>query len=318
MLSALDIIKAHNKIKHYLNETPIEHSRFYSRECDGNVYFKCEHQQITGAFKTRGALHALMNLKPEEKIRGITAVSAGNHALGIAYASEILGIDTTIILPKNASTAKIEALKHYNVNLEFFGKDYDEAEITARNLEKETGKPLISGYNNLNVIAGQGTIGVEILNQLPDVDIVITPVGGGGLLAGVSAFLKNLKPAMQVMGVQTDTSPVMHESFKAGKITAMEIRNTIADGLAGLIEPGAISFDIVKKYADDVLLVTEEETRKAVVNFLEKHHQVIEGSAAVIPAAFLKYRHLFKDKKAVGVLTGRNISFELLKTLLSL
>ncbi|RKY87800.1 threonine/serine dehydratase [candidate division KSB1 bacterium] len=317
MISALQILSASKRIKPFIIETPLEYSPYYSSECGGNIYFKMEHLQITGSFKLRGAFNSLMSLTPEEKENGIIAVSAGNHALGIAYVSTLIGVDSTIVLPENASKAKVDALKFYNVKLEFCGSDYDSAELAARKMEKETGKTMISGYNDKNVIMGQGTIGVEVMNRLPEVDIVLVPIGGGGLISGVAIYLKEINPNIQVIGVQTDTSPAMYESIKAGKIVTVEVKDTIADGLAGQIEKDSITFDIVKNYVNDILLVDEKEIKKAISQFLDKQHQLIEGSAAVIPAAILKYRNIFNNKNVVGVLSGRNIDLKSLKNILS-
>jgi len=308
-----DIREAHRRIKPFIRQTPLYSSSYYSRTVDGDVYLKLENLQEIGSFKIRGALNRMLQLGQEERERGVLTASAGNHGQGVALSARLLGIKATVIVPGNAPGTKMEAIKRYGATLKILGKDYSEAEKQAKELEEETGMVFISPYNDAGVIAGQGTIGLEILDEKPDIDIIVAPVGGGGLISGVSVAAKAISPTIKIIGVQSETSPVIYESLKAGKIVDPELGESIAEGLHGLLEKDTISFDIIREHVDDVVLVSEDDIRNAIKIFLETHGLVVEGAGAVGLAALIKYRERFKGKKTAVLVTGRNIDGALLR-----
>ena len=312
-----EIRDARRRIGGVVRKTPLIYSQFFSEVAGGDVYLKLENLQVTGAFKIRGALYKMLKLTDEEKKRGVVAASSGNHAQGVAYAARMLGIKALIIVPKNTPKVKIDAIKSYGVELMVHGDYYDEAEAKAREFEREAGMVYVSPYNDADVIAGQGTIGLEILEELPDADVIIAPVGGGGLISGVAIAAKSINPEIGIIGVQSFASPVMYECIKAGKIIKVEnLGESIAEGLHGGIEDGSITFDIVREYVDEILLVGEDEIKEAIRLFLEHHHQVAEGSGAVGLAALLRYKGRFANRKMVVIVSGGNIDLELLKSIL--
>jgi len=312
-----EIRDARRRIGGVVRKTPLIYSQFFSEVAGGDVYLKLENLQVTGAFKIRGALYKMLKLTDEERRRGVVTASSGNHAQGVAYAARMLGIKALIIVPKNTPKVKIDAIKSYGVELMVHGDYYDEAEAKAREFEREAGMVYVSPYNDADVIAGQGTIGLEILEELPDADVIIAPVGGGGLISGVAIAAKSVNPEIGVIGVQSSASPVMYECIKAGKIIKVEnLGESIAEGLHGGIEDGSITFDIVREYVDEILLVGEDEIKEAIRLFLEHHHQVAEGSGAVGLAALLRYKGRFANRKTVVIVSGGNIDLELLKSIL--
>ena len=312
-----EIRDARRRIGGVVRKTPLIYSQFFSEVAGGDVYLKLENLQVTGAFKIRGALYKMLKLTDEERRRGVVAASSGNHAQGVAYAARMLGIKALIIVPKNTPKVKIDAIKSYGVELMVHGDYYDEAEAKAREFEREAGMVYVSPYNDVDVIAGQGTIGLEILEELPDADVIIAPVGGGGLISGVAIAAKSINPEIGVIGVQSFASPVMYECIKAGKIIKVEnLSESIAEGLHGGIEDGSITFDIVREYVDEILLVSEDEIKEAIRLFLEHHHQVAEGSGAVGLAALLRYKGRFANRKTVVIVSGGNMDLELLKSIL--
>ena len=308
-----DIREAHRRIKLFIRQTPLYSSLYYSRIVDGDVYLKLENLQEIGSFKIRGALNRMLQLSEEERARGVLTASAGNHGQGLALSAKLLGIKATVIVPGNAPRTKMDAIKSYGAALRILGRDYSEAEKQAKELEKETGMIFISPYNDARVIAGQGTIGLEILDEKTDIDLIVAPVGGGGLISGISVAAKSISPTIKIIGVQSEASPVIYESLKAGKIVDLELGESIAEGLHGLLEKNTISFDFIKEYVDDVVLVSEEEIKVAIKLFLETHGLVVEGAGAVGLAALTTYKELFKGKKTAVLVTGRNIDGELLR-----
>ena len=222
----------------------------------------------------------------------------------------------TIYLPENASKAKIEALRYYNVSLKFHSTDCGKTEIFARKTAEKNNLTFISPYNNPQIIAGQGTIAVELLRQLKQIDYVLVPIGGGGLISGIAGYLKSVKKNVKIIGCLPKNSPVMYESIKAGKIIEMKTKPTISDATAGGIEENSITFDLCKKYVDDYILVTENEIEKAIALILEKHHLVIEGASGVSVASYINERKKFKNKNVVIIMSGGNISMDGLRGIL--
>ena len=293
------------------------YSQYFSRLCNGEVYLKLENRQITNSFKIRGALNKMLNLSPKQRKRGVVTASAGNHAQAVAIAAEKLRIPARIVVPRNTPKIKIERIQQYNVELQVVGEIYDEAEQTAIELAEKEGLIYISPYNDRFVIAGQGTIGLEILEDLGFLNTIVVPVGGGGLISGIALAVKSLKPEIEIVGVQSIASPVMYESMKAGKIISMEVEESIADGLHGGIESQSITFDIVQEYVDEILLVEEKTIKKAIYLLAEKENQIVEGAGATPIALLLEQREKFKGKRVVAILSGGNIEEEQLSTILS-
>ncbi|MFY9221042.1 MAG: threonine/serine dehydratase [Blastocatellia bacterium] len=269
-----------------------------------NIYIKWENQQLTGSFKLRGAFNKLLRLK-KLGIKEVLGVSAGNHGLGMAYAASKLGMQSTIVVPKTAVATKIAGIKRFRANLVIEGEDYDKAEIIARQMAKERKIEFVSPYNDLEIIAGQATIAVEMLKN-HSFDLLLVPVGGGGLLAGCA--IVGAKYKIDVIGVQPANSTAMQSSFQAGEIVKVTELPTIADGLSGNLEDNTCTFPIIKKYVKDIVTVTEEEIEQTIFNFLLNDHQIIEGSGAVAAAALLTNKVDFAKYKNIGVIvSGGNI-----------
>jgi threonine dehydratase len=280
------------------------------------VLLKLENLQVTNSFKPRGAFNRLLHLSAEER-RGIITASAGNHGQAVAYAARKLKFPARIVVPKTTPKIKIEGIKKYDADLVLFGETYDEAEQKAKELARKDGCAYISPYDDELIIAGHGTIGLEIIEALPNVDAVIVPVGGGGLVSGISIAIKSIKPSVQVIGVQSEASPVMYESLKAGRIVEARKAETIAEGLSGGIEQGAMTFKIAQEYVDEMLLVREETIRRAVYLLWTSEKQVTEGSGAAAIAPIMENKSEFAGKTVVAVITGGNIDAKLFQSILA-
>ena len=308
-----NIINARERIRSHIRDTPMEKSFFLGEACGGNVFLKLENLQFTNSFKVRGALNKILSLSQDEKDRVLVAASAGNHAQGIGYAARMLDISALIVVPTYTPQVKIDAIKRYGVDLIIYGDKYLETEAKAREIEEKDGKTFISAYNDYEIIAGQGTIGLEMLEQTPDLDAVIVPVGGGGLISGISCAVKSQSSDIQVIGVQSYASPVMYESLKEGKIIEIPLEETIAEGLYGGIEEGSVTFDLCKKYVDEILLVEEKDILESIGLMALKQRQIVEGSAAVGVAAILDDPDRYANKKIGVVISGGNIEEELIR-----
>jgi threonine dehydratase len=308
MITPTDILAARRRIAGVAAITPLEHSLPLSAHTGAEVYLKLECAQVTGSFKVRGAANALLAVPDRSPA---IACSAGNHALGMAHAAALSGVEATLVLPLNASPAKVAALRRYPVRLILHGAGYDDAEAEALRLAKAEGLRFISPYNHPQVITGQGTLGVEVLEQLPEADTLLVGVGGGGLISGVGVWARAMNPHIRVIGVQAERSAAMLASLQAGQIVTAPDLPTLADGLAGNIEPHSITFPIVRRVVDTMLTVSEEQIAAAMRWLLDEHHLVVEGSAAVGVAALL---HGLVDgvagRRVVAILCGRNISSE--------
>ena len=308
--------KAEKRICSYVRKTPLEYSPFLSKEGKSRVYLKLENLQLTGSFKIRGAINKLLSLSQEDKEKGVITSSSGNHGAAFAYITSKLDIEGTIYLPKNASEAKIASLRSYETNLEFHGYDCVQTETHARNLSLEKGVVFVSPYNDPEIIAGQATIGIEIFEQLAGIDVVLVPVGGGGLISGLAGYLKSINKNIEVIGCQPINSAVMYESIKQDRIVNIESLDTISDGTAGGIEENSITFDFCKKYVDDFILVSELEIKESIRLILQHHHMLIEGAAALTVSSFLKNKYEFEGKNVVLIISGAKISLEKLKEIL--
>ena len=320
----MDIPELHERIKQaalrirpHVMATPLFPSRYLSEMNGGNVFLKLESEQVTGSFKARGALNKVLALKPENKSNGLVTASSGNHALGFARALSISGDTGVIYLPETAQPSKVEALRSYGVELVFHGENCLEAEMHARAVAEEKGMVWVSPYNDPLVIAGQGTVGKEILERLPEVDVVLATVGGGGLISGLAAWIKSESPSVEVIGCLPENAPEMYLSVLNGEVVGLEEPlETLSDGSAGGIEPGAITFDLCRELVDDYYLVNEKDIGEAIRWMVDHHHKIIEGSAGVALAAFTRHTQRFQGKNVAIVICGANIDTAVLKRLL--
>ena len=307
-----EVVAAEARIRPYVRQTPLEYAFGLSEAAQ--VYLKLENLQATGSFKLRGALNKLLALDQAQRRKGIVTASTGNHGLAVAYALSTLGMRGSIYLPENPSPQKLAMLRRYDVDLTFHGTDGVEAEREARRVSEQEGRVYVSPYNDPHVMAGQGTIAVEVLKQLDGVDCVMASVGGGGLIAGVAGYLKAVRPRVKVIGCLPQHSPVMYESIRAGRVVEMPVQPTLSDGTAGGIEAGAITFDLCRQYVDDWELVEEEAIGQAMKQIFEEHRLVVEGSAGVTVAAFLQIKERLAGKTVALVLCGGNIDIDKFKT----
>lgn len=309
-------LKAEERIREFIRYTPLHYSFYLSKKTQSRVFLKLENIQITGSFKLRGALNKVLSLNKTQRKKGLITASSGNHGAAVSYVSQKLGIKATIFLPSYVSKTKIESLRIYNPEIKVFGDDCLEAELKAKEKAQKSGACYVSPYNDLKIIAGQGTIGIELMEQLPEMDSVIVPVGGGGLISGLAGYLKNKSPRIETVGVQPENSPVMYESIKAGKILEMESKPTLSDGTAGGIEQGSITYDLCREYVDRFIVLTEDEILEALKIVIEKEHLLIEGAAALSVAALLKENNEFAHKNVVLIISGAKLSLEKLKQIL--
>ena len=310
-----DVRRARERIASTTRRTPLERSRWLSGELEREVFLKLECFQLTGSFKLRGAMSKLSSLTEDECARGVLTVSAGNHGLAVAHCSDALKFAATIVVPRSASRAKVEAIRRYAVTLVERGADYDAAERAAREMERTTGATFVSPYNDEEVIAGQGTIGLELLEDAPNLEAIIIPVGGGGLIAGVAIAAKSMSPRIKIYGVEPLTSPSMTAALEAGHIVEIEEQDTIADGCAGNIEVGSITFPIIQSLVDDIFLVSEESIRNAIGRIARHEHLIVEGAAAVSVAALRDTR--LTEHRVAAIISGRNISLDLFAEVIS-
>ncbi len=311
------VVEADRRLRPYLRETPLLPSPALGGPAGTpRLFLKCENLQHTGSFKLRGALNALLNLGGGARSRGVVAASTGNHGAAVAYASGLLGVDATIFVPETVSSAKLEAIRLLGAEVRLCGRDGIEAELQARSCAEESGLYYLSPYNDPAVVAGQGTVGVELHRQLPDLDAVFVALGGGGLISGMAAYLSNVRPDAHLIGCSPRNSAVMIESLRAGRILDLASEPTLSDGTAGGVEAGSITFDLCRHLVDDFEIVTEEEIAGALRDFVGSHQMLIEGAAAVAIAAYLRRRETLAGQRTVIVLCGANIALEDLRRVL--
>lgn len=310
------VLSAEKKIRPHVRETLLDQSVALSRMTGVNVFLKCENTQYTGSFKVRGALNKLLSLTPQERTQGVVTASSGNHGAAVAFGLKKLDIPGIVFVPETASPAKVDNIRNYDAKLEFFGDDCMKTEMHAHHYAKEHKMIYVSPYNDRDVIAGQGTIGLELTRQLAKIDVVLVAIGGGGLISGISGFLKSASPNTQIIGCLPENSPVMSASVAAGHVVEMETKPTISDATAGGIEEDSMTFEICQTCVDDYILVSEDEIKDAIVTAAKLLHFVIEGASGVALAALLKNAERFKGKNVVVVLSGANISLELFKKIL--
>ncbi len=311
-----EVLRAEQRIRPHIRETPLDYSASLSSLAHCHVHVKLENLQYTGSFKVRGALNKLLSLTPEQRTQGVVTASSGNHGAGVAYGLHKLGVQGTVFVPEHASVTKVEAIKQLGAQVRFYGKDSVLTEAFAQEYASSKGMTYISPYNDPQVIGGQGTIAVELTRQIERIDTIFVALGGGGLISGISAYLKTLSDHVRVVGCSPQNSPVMIESLKAQHIVEMESLSTLSDGTAGGVEPDAITFPLCQHLVDDYVLVSEEEIKEAMKLFMETQHMLIEGAAGVALAAFLQQREHLQGQNVVIVICGANISLETLKTIL--
>jgi threonine dehydratase len=307
---------AAERIDGLIRETPLEYSPFFSRQTGAEVYLKLENFQHTGSFKLRGASNRLKTLSAAIRAKGCVAASSGNHGAAVAYAMQKLDTKGVIFVPEQTSSAKVAAIRSYGGDVRFFGNDGLDTEIHAREYAEQEGMMYLSPYNDAVVIAGQGTCGIEIAKQLPDVAAVFVAVGGGGLISGIASVLKARNPNVRIIGCQPEVSAVMAKSVAAGRILDLPSGPTLSDGTAGGIEAGAITLELCRDLVDEFILVSEAKIADAVREYIDAQHQLIEGAAGVAIAAMLADTNLEKGAKTVVIICGANISRESLKCII--
>ncbi len=312
--------KAYWLIQSHIVRTPLVRSDYFSQKTGANVLLKLENHQVTSSFKARGAIHKVLTLTQDERKRGVITASTGNHGIAVAYGLSLSGGQGIVVVPETASLVKVENIRRLGAEVRFHGTDSGQTEIFARRYAAEQGMIYISPYNDPKVIAGQGTLGLEVAEQTGRVDFLFASVGGGGLICGTAGYLKMVRPGIRTVGCSPENDPAMIRSIEAGKIVEVEAKPTLSDGSAGGVEPGAITFKLCRTLVDHWVLVSEAEIAAAMRLFIENEHQLLEGAAASAIAGFLKRASEtpdeFKDKNVVIVICGARISLDALKSVL--
>jgi len=310
-------VTAADRVRPYIRKTHLTHSRPFSDLVNADVWFKLESLQITGSFKARGAVNKILSLTNQEKEQGVVSASTGNHGAAVAYAAGELDIGCTIYVPDDTSPAKLENMEQFRAKIKVHGDDCIKAEEKARQVSISTGETYVSPYNDPFVMAGQGTLGVEIESQCDGLDVIIISVGGGGLIGGTAGYLKSVWPEIHVIGCSPENSAVMIHSMKAGRVLDLESRPTLSDGTAGGIEENSITFPICCNVIDESVLVTENEIKNAMITYMEKEHQLLEGAAGTAVAALIKKKDDLHGKRVGVVICGGNISLDTVREILN-
>jgi len=305
-----DIVKAQSTKGDEIRKTPLVYSSIFSSLSGSKVYLKSEFQQKTGSFKLRGAYFKIKSLTDDEKRNGVVAASAGNHGQGVAFAASLENIPCTVVMPKNASPAKVAATRGYGAKVVLEGNNYDESWAKAQEIASSSGATIIHAFDDPHVIAAQGVIGLEILEDLPDVEEVYVPIGGGGLASGILIAMKTKNPKIKVIGVQSKSFPAMHDSFKSGELKSVGGNRTIADGIS-VKAPGKITFRIIKEMIDDIVLVDDTQIIKTMFLLIERGKMVVEPAGAAGLAYLLQVKPA-PGKKVVAILCGGNVDMYLL------
>ena len=307
-------IKAKEKLSKVLLKTSLIHSPIFSKEAGNEVYIKPENLQKTGSFKIRGAYNKITNLNDEEKKKGVIASSAGNHAQGVAYGAKESGIKAVIVMPKSTPLIKVESTKQYGAEVVLHGDVYDDAFKKAKELEEKEGYIFVHPFDDEDVIHGQGTIALEILEELPETDIILVPIGGGGLISGIACAAKILKPEIKIIGVEPEGAASAYEAIKEDKVVELKEANTIADGTA-VKKIGNITFEYIKKYVDEIITVSDYELMESFLLLVEKHKIIAENSGILSLAALKKLKE--KNKKVVSVVSGGNIDVLMISSMIN-
>ena len=311
MVSFEDVNEAYGILKGVVQRTPLEFSRTFSLMTKANIYLKLENFQKTGSFKIRGAYNKISHLSKEERKRGVVCASAGNHAQGVAHAATLLGVESTVFMPIYTPPTKIVATRSYGAEVKLEGDTYDDAAVAATRYAEEKRMTFVHAFNDEHVIAGQGTIGIEIYEMLPDVDVVVVPVGGGGLISGIALALKTLKPDVKVVGVEAEGAQSMKQSLEQNKIIPLKTIATIADGIA-VKTPKELTFSLAKQYVDEMVTVDDDMIAQALYFLLQRAKLVVEPAGAVSLAALLSKKVFFPKKQVVAVISGGNVNLGLL------
>ena len=314
-LKLQDIELAAQRLRPVLHHTELDMSSTFSEMTGGQIYLKCENRQKTGSFKIRGAGNKIAAIAERGEVKSVVASSAGNHAQGVALAAKNFGIPATIVMPASAPIAKVQATQGYGAKVVLSGDCYDDAYAKACEICREEGATFLHPYNDLEVIAGQGTLGLEILSDLPTVDIVIVPAGGGGLLSGVAACIKQINPRIRVIGVQAEGADAIARSFREKRYISTDEVSTIADGIA-VKSPGDITVELINRYADDVVTVSDIEISEAILMLMERCKQIVEPSGATPVAAVLKGKVDVRGNKVVCLLSGGNIDVSFIQCII--
>ncbi len=299
---------AETRIRPHIRETPVEESPALGASGGARVHLKLENLQITGSFKLRGAMNKLLSLTPAERARGVVAASSGNHGTAVAYGLRRLGLRGIIFVPENASPVKVAAIRSHGAEVRAHSTDSGKTEVFARRYAEENGLVYVSPYNDPVIVAGQGTLGLELTRQCGRIDSLFVALGGGGLITGIAGYLKAVGGRVEVVACSPENSAVMHHSVRAGRILEMESKPTLSDGTAGAVEQGAITLDLCRRYVDRYVLVSEDEIRRAMGMVIDHHHTLIEGAAGVAVAGYLKDAARYRDKDVAIVLCGANIA----------
>ena len=307
-------IKAKEKLSKVLLETHLIYSPIFSKESGNKVFIKPENLQKTGSFKIRGAYNKISNLTVDEKKRGVIASSAGNHAQGVAYGAKESGIKAIIVMPKSTPLIKVESTKQYGAEVILHGDVYDDAYKKAKELEEKEGYVFVHPFNDEDVLDGQGTIALEILEELPETDIILVPIGGGGLISGIACAAKILKPEIKIIGVEPEGAASAYEAIKENKVVELKEANTIADGTA-VKKIGDLNFEYIKKYVDEIITVSDYELMEAFLLLVEKHKIIAENSGILSVAATKKLKE--KNKKVVSVISGGNIDVLMISSMIN-
>lgn len=314
MLTLCDFVEAKERLSNVLVKTKLIYSSTFSKEFGNTVYIKPENLQRTGSFKIRGAYNKIFMLSEEEKKKGLIASSAGNHAQGVAFAAQKLGVKATIVMPKHTPLIKVEATARFGAEVVLHGEVYDEAYEKAKELQEEKGYIFVHPFDDDAVIAGQGTIALEILKELPDVDIIMVPLGGGGLISGIAAAAKLKNPEIKIIGVEPEGAASAIKSLNEGKVTELSESYTIADG-AAVKRIGDATFEYIKKYVDEIITVSDYELMESFLILVEKHKLIAENAGILSLAGLRKIKE--KDKKIVSVLSGGNIDVLTISSMIS-
>ncbi len=304
MLTLDKVFDAQTVLKNIIRETNVVKSYGIAPDCE--LYLKPENLQITGSFKVRGSAYKIAMLSAEEKKKGVIACSAGNHAQGVALAATKNGIKSLICLPDSAPISKVEATKGFGADVCLVEGCYDDAYQKALELKEKEGYTFVHPFDDENVIAGQGTIALEIFNDIDNIDAIVVPIGGGGLISGIAYTVKQIRPSVKVYGVQVSGAPSMYNSVKDGEIECLQSVSTIADGIA-VKQPGVNTYELVKEYVDEIALVTDDEVASAILALIEKQKMIAEGAGAVAVAAVMFNKFDLKGKRVVALVSGGNI-----------
>lgn len=315
MIAFSDIESAYNTLKPVVHRTPLLSSRTFNQRNGNEVYFKAENLQRIGAFKFRGAYNKISSLTVEEKKYGVIAHSSGNHAQGVALAARLFGISATVVMPHNSAKSKVDATRDYGADVVFCGTSIDERERMTEELINKSGYALIHPYHDEKLIAGQGTVALEIFQDLRELDYLFVPIGGGGLISGCALAAKNLFPNINVIGVETEGANDCYQSFRAGRIVKIDAANTIADGMR-TNSVGQMNFEIIRKYVDDVITIRDEDILPMMKFFLERMKIVVEPTGAVAPAAIMTNVLKLSGKRVCAVISGGNVDPEMLRMII--